>query len=198
MNTKQARSTAVEVAKVGALKKAHPVVTEYVLNAIDKVTESAREAITKSKSGTIDEHNLNTIGELMGVTHGLLVALGVSHPKLERIRELVDIGGVGWTKLTGAGGGGCSLTVLKPDVKPKDLHDLESKLDAEGFERFETTLGGDGVGVLMPAVLKNGTDEEGGEEINLDKFLRAEGRDGVERLVGVGVQEKREGWKFWR
>ncbi|MCJ1351545.1 MAG: Mevalonate kinase [Icmadophila ericetorum] len=198
VNTKQARSTAVEVAKVGALKKAHPVVTEYVLNAIDKVTESAREAITKSKSGTIDEHNLNTIGELMGVNHGLLVALGVSHPKLERIRELVDIGGVGWTKLTGAGGGGCSLTVLKPDVKPKDLHDLESKLDAEGFERFETTLGGDGVGVLMPAVLKNGTDEEGGEEINLDKFLRAEGRDGVERLVGVGVQEKREGWKFWR
>lgn len=198
VNTRQARSTSVEVAKVGALKKAHPVVTEYVLNAIDKVTESARDVVAKSKSGTIDKNSMNTIGELMGVNHGLLVSLGVSHPKLERIRELVDIVGVGWTKLTGAGGGGCSLTLLKPDAKPKDLRELDVKLDIEGFERFETTLGGDGVGVLWPAVLKNGTDEEGGEEINLDKFLKAEGRDGVERLVGVGVQEKREGWKFWR
>lgn len=106
--------------------------------------------------------------------------------------------GCGWTKLTGAGGGGCAITLLRPGAKAEDLEDLENRLKAESFELFETTLGGDGVGVLWPAVLKNGTDEEGGEEIDQDKFLNAEGREGVERLVGVGGHQKREGWKFWR
>jgi len=50
---------------------------------------------------------------------------------------------------------------------------------------------------LYPAVLHNGTDEEGGEEIDQQKFLDAEGEDGIERLVGVGVNEKRPEWKFW-
>jgi hypothetical protein len=73
--------------------------------------------------------------------------------------------------------------------------------EAEGYEKFETTLGGDGVGVLWPAVLKNGTeeDEEGGMEIDVEKFLNAEGTKGVEKLVGVyGQTGEREGWKFWR
>lgn len=79
------------------------------------------------------------------------------------------------------------------------------KLENEGFEKFETTLAGDGVGVLWPAVLHNGNEEEGGEEIDQEKFLKAEGNEGIERLVGVrnGMRkvvegEVREGWKFWR
>jgi len=74
----------------------------------------------------------------------------------------------------------------------------------EGFEKFETVLAGDGVGVLWPAVLHNGNEEEGGEEIDQEKFLRAEGNEGIERLVGVAgtrrcvAKEVREGWKFWR
>ncbi|MCJ1406713.1 Mevalonate kinase [Ptychographa xylographoides] len=198
VNTRHARSTAVEVAKVGALKEGQPVVTELILQAIDKITESAQELVSSPDFDESDPDSLQVIGELINFNHGLLVALGVSHPRLERIRELVDTSGLGWTKLTGAGGGGCAITLLKPDVSTNDLKDLESRLDAEHFERFETTLGGDGVGVLWPAVLKNGTNEEGGEEIDQDKFLNAVGREGVERLVGVGVHQKREGWKFWR
>ena len=113
----------------------------------------------------------------------------------------MDHEGIGWTKLTGAGGGGCSITLLRPGVSRKKLDRLEEQLDEEGYQKFETTLGGDGVGVLWPAVLKNGMDEdeEGGMEIDLENFLNAEGNEGVERLVGVhgGVGE-REGWKFWR
>ena len=198
INTKQSRSTAIEVTKVGALKKAQPAITELVLEAINKITEAAVEVI---ESPGFDGRNLDSLrrlGELHNFNHGLLVSLGVSHPKLERIRELVETLDVGWTKLTGAGGGGCAITLLKPESNPQNLKDLESKLDSEGFERFETLLGGDGVGVLWPAILKNGTDEEGGEEIDQEKFLNAEGREGVEQLVGVGVHERRDGWKFWR
>ncbi len=196
VNTKQQRSTAIEVGKVAALKKEQPVVTEHVLDAIDKVTEAAHTQIGKHYDEL--DNSTQVLGELMKMNHGLLVSLGVSHPRLERIRELVDYAGIGWTKLTGAGGGGSAITLLKPNNTHADLKELEAKLDAEDFERFETTLGGDGVGVLWPAVLRNGSEEEGGEEINQEKFLNADGREGVEQLVGVGVNERREGWKFWR
>lgn len=109
---------------------------------------------------------------------------------------MVDYAGIGATKLTGAGGGGCSITLLKSDVPLSRVRALEKQLDDEGYGRFETTLGGDGVGVLWPAVLRTGSaeDDDGGIEIDQEKFLNAVGTAGVEELVGVG----KEGWKFWR
>ncbi|KAI4624991.1 uncharacterized protein J4E87_005472 [Alternaria ethzedia] len=245
VNTRQSRSTATEVAKVANLLKVHPDLTENILNAIGLVTESAHKLLTSPDFDETSPDSLRHLGELVTMNHGLLVSLGVSHPKLERIREIIDHTGIGWTKLTGAGGGGCAITILKPQppaltnghangahhdtssdesdasseadgggaasvisngtkLKYKILDSLEVKLEKEGFEKFETTLAGDGVGVLWPAVLHNGNEEEGGEEIDQEKFLRAEGTVGIERLVGVssskrkGPREVREGWKFWR
>lgn len=201
VDTKQPKSTKAEVAKVGDLKKVHPEVTGAILNAIDQVTISAANLITSEQYDDDEEAGQAHLGKMMTINHGLLVALGVSHPRLERVRELVDHAGIGWTKLTGAGGGGCAITLLKPDVSKERLRQLEQDLDDEGYEKFETTLGGDGVGVLWPAVLKNGTDEddEGGVEIDQEKFLNAVGNEGVERLVGVhGKDGERESWKFWR
>ena len=201
VDTRQAKSTAHEVAKVAKLKSTHPKLVGSILDAMDKVAGSAAELIADDEFDEGDEESLKKLGELMTINHGLLVSLGVSHPRLERIRELVDHEGIGWTKLTGAGGGGCSITLLRPGVHHDKLTKLEAKLENESYEKFETTLGGDGVGVLWPAVLKNGTeeDEEGGMEIDLDRFLKADGIEGVEKLVGVhGDTGEREGWKFWR
>jgi mevalonate kinase len=202
VDTQQLKSTAHEVAKVGKLKLTHPKLVGTILDAMDKVTVSAAELLADEDFDHEDEEDLRRVGELMTINHGLLVSLGVSHPRLERVRELVDHEGIGWTKLTGAGGGGCSITLLRPNVDHAKLKKLEDKLEEENYQKFETTLGGDGVGVLWPAVLKNGTEEdaEGGMEIDLEKFLNAEGTEGVERLVGChgpGGGE-REGWKFWK
>ncbi|KAL4810954.1 ribosomal protein S5 domain 2-type protein [Aspergillus unguis] len=198
VDTRQARSTAVEVAKVGELRKEWPVVTESILDAIDNVTASAEQVIRSPSTEGLSLATLEQLGTLIRINHGFLVSLGVSHPRLERIRELVDHSGIGWTKLTGAGGGGCAITLLRPELKGDSLSTLKSQLDGENYGIYETTLGGDGVGVLWPAVLRNGSDEEGGEEIDQQKFENAVGTEGIERLVGVGVQEKREGWKFWK
>ncbi|KAL4787360.1 ribosomal protein S5 domain 2-type protein [Aspergillus varians] len=199
VDTRQGRSTALEVAKVGRLKKEWPVVTESILDSIDSVTTSAEQVVRDLNSDALSEKTLQQLGTLIRINHGFLVSLGVSHPRLERIRELVDYADIGWTKLTGAGGGGCAITLLRPEVKGDSLQDLKNQLDEENFGIYETTLGGDGVGVLWPAVLRNGSDEEGGEEIDQQKFENAVGAEGIERLVGVGgVQEKREGWKFWK
>jgi mevalonate kinase len=223
VNTRQSRSTAVELAKVSALRTQHPEITDLILTSIDKVTKSAHGLITNDGLDASDPAFLQHLGELITVNHGLLVSLGVSHPKLERIRALIDHAGIGWTKLTGAGGGGCAITILKPASLMSDAQDvnvtptkgaarkrskstvighLERQLEAEGFEKFETTLGGDGVGVLWPAVLHNDSGEEGGEEIDQEKFLEAVGNEGIEALVGVNPPNSshsvREGWKFWR
>jgi mevalonate kinase len=243
VNTRQSRSTAVEVAKVATLKANHPALTENILDAIGMVTISAHKLLTKPDFDPTSIESLKYLGDLITVNHGLLVALGVSHPKLERVREIIDHTGIGWTKLTGAGGGGCAISIIKPEIpnghangakhspdsssdsesdssdrapSPMSksgiiklqhaiLDNLEEKLEAEGFQKFETTLAGDGVGVLWPAVLHNVHDEEGGEEIDQEKFLMAEGTEGIEQLVGVVSarsrnveREVREGWKFWR
>lgn len=200
VDTKQPKSTAHEVAKVGLLKEKYPKLVGGILDTIDKVTRTAEGLIAEESFDHEELESLQKIGELMTINHGQLTSLGVSHPRLERVRALVDEHGIGWTKLTGAGGGGCSITLLRPDARDK-LDDLEKQLDAEGFSKFETTLGGGGVGVLYPAVIKNGMDGDvdGGMEIDLENFLAAEDNEAVERLVGVnGDGGEREGWKFWR
>lgn len=201
VDTRQSKSTAFEVAKVASLKNQHPKLVGTILDAMDKVTGTAADLIQDTTFDNKEEESLKKVGELMTINHGLLVSLGVSHPRLERVRELVDHQGLGWTKLTGAGGGGCSITLLRPNREKEELAKLEQQLEEENYAKFETTLGGDGVGVLWPAVLKNGMDEddEGGMEIDLELFLNAEGTEGVEKLVGVhGNTGEREGWKFWR
>ena len=199
INTKQPRTTAAEVAKVAALKKKYPAVTEATLDGIDEVTMSAHSLITSDDFDPTSEQNIEHLGDLFRINHGLLVSLGVSHPKLEHIRELVDYADIGWTKLTGAGGGGCAITLLRRDIEAASVVDLKQKFEDAGFEEYSTTLGGNGAGMLYPAVLQNGTEEQGGEEIDQQKFLNADGAEGIEALVGVGLDDKgRPEWKFWR
>ncbi|KAM3414688.1 Mevalonate kinase [Cercospora zeina] len=213
VDTCQPKSTAAEVAKVGSLKKTHPLVVENILNAIDSITRSVYERLESDDFDSGSRENIQHLGELMTINHGLLTSLGVSHPRLERLRYLVDQAGVGWTKLTGAGGGGCAITLLNPDVaattngqpngdsqlnggakyskdgdKLSPMEQLDRNLKEEGFIKYATTLGGDGVGVLYPAVIND-------EEIDLELFLTVEGREGVEELVSEKGDD--EVWKYW-
>lgn len=202
VDTRTPKSTAAEVAKVAKLRSTHQELVGSIMDAVDKVTRSAESLIEEEYFDSEEPESLRRVGELMSINHGLLSALGVSHPRLERVRELVDHAGYGWSKLTGAGGGGCSISLMKPGISQEKRLKLARQLEEEGYRTFSTTLGGDGVGVLWPAVLKNGLDddEDGGMEIDLECFLNAPGNDGVEKLVGVsgGVGGEREGWKFWR
>lgn len=197
VDTQEQRSTAIQVEKVKTLKTKYPEIAETILDGIGKLATSALELISSADfPGSVAPDTLGRLGDLIGINHGLLVSLGVSHPRLERIRELVDYAQIGWTKLTGAGGGGCAITLFRPDIENHTIEELERKFTAEGFQTYETILGAEGVGVLWPAVFR-GTDGEAGEEIDQEMFENADGVQGIDRLVGVGAQENREGWQFW-
>jgi mevalonate kinase len=115
------------------------------------------------------EKMLQALASLMQENHAHLVTLGVSHPSLEKIREVTASFGLS-TKLTGAGGGGCAVTLVPDGVlslldslygvwsrrtkadgglgfASDDIERVVSKLTEAGFVPYLTTIGGSGLGM---------------------------------------------------
>lgn len=104
----------------------------------------------------------SALRELTRVAAGALAALGVGHPALDEVAAAFGPLGLA-TKLTGAGGGGCALTLLPPEEGDGEAEDggtavasaaafrreAVARLTARGFDVFETRLGGAGV-MLLP------------------------------------------------
>jgi hypothetical protein len=49
------------------------------------------------------------------------------------------------SKLTGAGGGGCALTLLRPDTPAATVAAVRAALAARGYDAIEAEVGGPGV-----------------------------------------------------
>jgi mevalonate kinase len=97
------RSTADQVARCRSRLEQLPSVVRPVLIAIGQAVESGIHAI---------EHgDLDTLGVLFDVAHGLLGALDVSSPALDRMAADARAAGARGAKLTGAGCGGCLLAL---------------------------------------------------------------------------------------
>ena len=59
--------------------------------------------------------------DLVEMNQSLLRLLGVSHPSLEQVCQLCSSHGL-HCKLTGAGGGGCAVTLISPGQSPSPSH----------------------------------------------------------------------------
>lgn len=79
--------------------------------------------------------DLELLGSLMNAAHGLLNALGVSTPTIDRMVRLARSAGAVGAKLTGAGGGGAVIALA-----PRGAEAVVSALAEEGFESFVTRL----------------------------------------------------------
>lgn len=181
-NTKIPRSTADLVGGVASLKVKYPKTAEHLLLAMEEVAQDALQEMLQPKADT------KVLSELFNINHGLLVSLGVSHPALETIKAIGDTHKIGATKLTGAGGGGCAITLLSPDVDESALSKVKEEFAEKGFETFQAQLGGKGVGVLH---LK---DSEVTDVFSAEQFMEHETREHIEEAIGAS---KLAGWRYW-
>ncbi|RLV89430.1 Mevalonate kinase [Spathaspora sp. JA1] len=183
-NTTVPRSTANLVGGVGELTKKYPKIFHDILNSMGNLSLEAYDIMTKT---THPEKLQQTLHDLFNINHGLLVALGVSHPALEQVKLIGDKFNVGATKLTGAGGGGCAITLVNPGVDTTKLHQAMDEFKTLGFECFDTLLGGKGVGALY-------YDDDVANLFSKDLFCGYKHRQEIEYALGIANVNQ---WRFW-
>ncbi|BCU69304.1 mevalonate kinase [Stygiolobus caldivivus] len=94
-------TTAEMLRNVKNLKDRDPSLFNSLIDSIERVTLEAKEALI---SGDIDR-----LGELMYVNHGLLFSLGVTVPILDQFVSMSRASGVKGCKVSGGGGGGAVI-----------------------------------------------------------------------------------------
>ncbi|PON43949.1 Mevalonate kinase [Trema orientale] len=111
-NTKVGRNTKALVAGVSERSLRHQDAMNFVFNAVDSIS---KELSTIIQSPIGDDLSVTQkeekIEELMEMNQGLLQSMGVSHASIETVLRTTLKYKLA-SKLTGAGGGGCVLTLL--------------------------------------------------------------------------------------
>ena len=152
-HTKIPRSTKTLVGNVRALLNTYPAIIQPIISSMGSLATEGANILNN-----LNESNYSDLLELVRINHGQLVSLGVSHPSLETIKSLSDSMDIGSTKLTGAGGGGCSLSILKKDIKREQIDEFKKTLESQhNFGTYETDLGGMG---CSAAFLENFSEDD--------------------------------------
>lgn len=146
-NTKVGRNTKALVAGVAERASRHPKAMSAVFDAVNAISEEMSEIIqapfSDDASITAQEGKLE---ELMEMNQGLLQCMGVCHPAIKQVLQTTSRYKL-YSKLTGAGGGGCVLTLLPKLLSGKTVEKVKVDLESQGFQCFLATIGGEGVQV---------------------------------------------------
>ncbi|XP_026541281.1 mevalonate kinase [Notechis scutatus] len=142
-NTKVPRSTKVLVAGVKAKLLKFPTVMEPMLTSIGAISREC-EGILEAMTGEPSQEDYSRLEDLVDINQHLLNGIGVGHALLDRVCEVTSCHGL-HSKLTGAGGGGCAITLLRPGTAPSAVEDAIRDLTQCGFECWETVIGAPGV-----------------------------------------------------
>jgi hydroxymethylglutaryl-CoA reductase len=94
------------------------------------------DALTLRGVQAIQDNDLKLLGELMNICHGMLNALQVSTPELEKLVTISRESGALGAKLTGGGGGGSIIAVCDGDTAP-----VVNAIRAAGFQAVPISLG---------------------------------------------------------
>lgn len=148
-NTKVGRNTKALVAGVAERTIRHPDAMNSVFKAVDSVSKEVsiliQSLVDDDVSLTANEEKL---AELMEMNQGLLQSMGVSHATIETVlRTTLKYKLV--SKLTGAGGGGCVLTLLPNLLSEIVVDKVIAELELCGFECFIAGIGGRGAEILF-------------------------------------------------
>jgi mevalonate kinase len=132
-NTKKRRSTKKMVENVAALKERNTKEMDKILDSMGVIAESGLTALLKAE--------LERIGDLMNLNHGVLSSIGVSTMKLEILCHTSRNNGALGAKLTGAGGGGCIIALSEE----KDIPKIERAIRRRKSDSYLVSLTDKGV-----------------------------------------------------
>ncbi|KAJ3603861.1 hypothetical protein NHX12_028602 [Muraenolepis orangiensis] len=145
-NTNVARSTKVLVAGVKDKRNKFPSIINPVLDSVDAISCTCEKTLAEMTSEPITSEHYNVLEELIDINQSQLNVMGVGTP-------------VSGHPLTGAGGGGCGITLLRPETEPSVVESTVQDLRDCGYECWETSIGGPGVQQHHPSSVKPGVME---------------------------------------
>ena len=102
--------TAVTVENVRASRERNPGLYDRIFGEIGELVVEARRRL--------EQGDLEELGDLMNVNHGLLNGLQLATPELERLVDAARVGGALGAKLTGGGGGGAMVALCAESCDP--------------------------------------------------------------------------------
>ena len=120
--------TARTVANVAEARQRNPRLYEKIFDDIDALVLQAVSAI--------QDNDISTLGDLMNINQGLLNALQVSTPELERLIGIARKAGAAGAKLTGGGGGGAMIALCDDNNT-----DIQAAIERQGFRTMTVTAG---------------------------------------------------------
>ena len=129
-NTGLTASTATVVNGVKERRAAEPEKFDRIFSDAENLVHDARKAL--------EAHDLKKVGQLMDKNHELLVEIGVSGRKLERLVEIARGEGAFGAKITGTGVGGY-MVALTPGRELQDR--VAAAMEKEGFAVLRTRIG---------------------------------------------------------
>ena len=104
-DTREFSSTKELVGNVGILHERYPAILNPIFDTI--------ECLSEIGVPLIENGDYRAVGELMNINHGLLDAIGVGSAKLSRLVYAARDAGAWGAKITGAGGGGCIVALVR-------------------------------------------------------------------------------------
>ncbi len=102
------------------------------------------ENIFKSSIKSLTNNDLENLGILMNQNHNLLTRFSISTPAIDKVVQICKTEGSLGTKITGAGGGGCMLSLID-NSDPVIVNRLLERLSSLNLNYFFTNLDHNGL-----------------------------------------------------
>ncbi|KAM4578431.1 mevalonate kinase isoform 3-T3 [Fundulus diaphanus] len=130
-----------------------PSIMMPVLDSVDAVSCTCEKVLTEMTCEPITGEHYNILEELIDINQHHLNVMGVGHPSLDTLCQVTAARGL-HSKLTGAGGGGCGITLLRPETDSTTVQETVKDLRDCDFDCWETSIGGPGVQQHFPFSVK--------------------------------------------
>eukprot|EP00026_Physarum_polycephalum_P002931 Phypoly_transcript_02940.p2 GENE.Phypoly_transcript_02940~~Phypoly_transcript_02940.p2 ORF type:complete len:389 (-),score=58.97 Phypoly_transcript_02940:16-1182(-) len=153
-DTKVSRQTKKLVESVILRQQKFAVLIDPVLDLINTISNELLQSFedyflrTETDPSTTNkelDHMYEKLELMIDLNHHLLTGgLGVGHASLDNIQKITREFGF-HSKLTGAGGGGCAITLVPKDATEQKVQEVKKALEGAGYSCWEAKIGGPGV-----------------------------------------------------